>query len=523
MSLTKVSYSMITGAPVNIMDYGAVPGGDATTNTLAIQAAVDASKNVIIPEGTFAVNATIYIGHNLNLIGAGKDVSIIDASTCTGPVFTDQLNRYGPNFYDQGLRSGLLSRFKIIGNTASATNDLMYFRYGLHRTTIDEVWFYSAGRDCISIDPGGINGYGSYYNAITNCVFGDPADFSSGIDSTTVKGRGIVAVGSVNRMTLSNCAMWRLKSHGVHINGDTTTAAAMWSIRDSSIENCGYYNTADTYGIYIDQYATDINIVDNVFEYNGAFSSGLGAAIYCNAILGVFNATGNYFVQNPYGILISNCSGATINGNIFSPPTVTFDIRILTVWSGIVSIGANFSPNGTLDKYLSVDVPSQPKVNVDISTALLRGNTCAAGGFVPQLWASNGTSDVQISATTTGQYYKVGNKLNITFKFTITNKNGATGTIYLTGASGLAGRIPGNGVAEYNFINSPGIVPAFPPVYLYGVTLSAGATWVGVKPNQTGGSISALTEIGTTILPASLLATAIVVGSQLEGEFTVTV
>ena len=55
MSLTKVSYSMITGAPANVLDYGAV--GDGTTNdTAAIQAALDANACVTFPPGTYLVS-----------------------------------------------------------------------------------------------------------------------------------------------------------------------------------------------------------------------------------------------------------------------------------------------------------------------------------------------------------------------------------------------------------------------------------------------------------------------------------
>lgn len=54
MSLTKVTYSMIDGAVVNVLDYGAVPDG-VTDSTAAIQTALNVGGAIYFPAGTYLV------------------------------------------------------------------------------------------------------------------------------------------------------------------------------------------------------------------------------------------------------------------------------------------------------------------------------------------------------------------------------------------------------------------------------------------------------------------------------------
>lgn len=76
MSLTKATYSMIQGAVVNVLDFGADPTGVADS-TAAIQAAVDSivQGTVYFPNGTFRITNTINIDadtkYALNLQGNG--------------------------------------------------------------------------------------------------------------------------------------------------------------------------------------------------------------------------------------------------------------------------------------------------------------------------------------------------------------------------------------------------------------------------------------------------------------------
>lgn len=73
MSLTKVSYSMIRSAPVNVLDYGAVGNGTAD-DTIPLQNAVNASSGntLILPKGyIFRHTADIVLISDLTIDGEG--------------------------------------------------------------------------------------------------------------------------------------------------------------------------------------------------------------------------------------------------------------------------------------------------------------------------------------------------------------------------------------------------------------------------------------------------------------------
>ena len=78
MSLTKVSYSMISGAFVNVLDYGADPTGVASS-VAAFQAAVaycQANNNTLyLPAGTYLIDSPVNLEasplYNFSMVGAG--------------------------------------------------------------------------------------------------------------------------------------------------------------------------------------------------------------------------------------------------------------------------------------------------------------------------------------------------------------------------------------------------------------------------------------------------------------------
>lgn len=84
MSLTKVTYTMIEGAPINVLDYGAV-GDGVTDDTAAIQAAVNAGKNVVLPPASsnYLVTGSIALQNGQNIFVQN---SVTNSSA--SPVFT---------------------------------------------------------------------------------------------------------------------------------------------------------------------------------------------------------------------------------------------------------------------------------------------------------------------------------------------------------------------------------------------------------------------------------------------------
>lgn len=93
MALTKVSYSMIDGAPFNVYDYGAVGDGIADDSD-AIQEAIDAAAVAVagstgavvyFPTGTYLINKTINLPNRVGLQGAnGRGTTIKADAPFTG-------------------------------------------------------------------------------------------------------------------------------------------------------------------------------------------------------------------------------------------------------------------------------------------------------------------------------------------------------------------------------------------------------------------------------------------------------
>jgi hypothetical protein len=107
MSLTKATYSMIEGAPVNVLDYGAVGDGvanDTAALNAALAFAVANNRCLYLPAGTYLATANIIVPTPSNvqrgftIMGEGKHsgsiIKFSGAAVTTGLTFTSGVGVY---------------------------------------------------------------------------------------------------------------------------------------------------------------------------------------------------------------------------------------------------------------------------------------------------------------------------------------------------------------------------------------------------------------------------------------------
>jgi hypothetical protein len=182
MALTKVTYSMIDGAVVNVLDYGAI-GNGVVDDTAAIQAAVNTGLPVYLPAGQYKVTATITNTSNLILFGdgsisvAGNDPQTNKSGACinwtganAGPIFdidpdvATSLRMNNIKIYVDKAFTGKMINVQgslVTGEDARAIMEVDGL--GLYRTPLD----YSA-----TFAPGNSTSIGIYFD-LTSSVAGE--------------------------------------------------------------------------------------------------------------------------------------------------------------------------------------------------------------------------------------------------------------------------------------------------------------------------------------------------------------
>jgi hypothetical protein len=146
MALTKVSYSMIKGAAINVMDYGAT--GDGTTNdTAAIQAAMDAAvtqnKTLYFPSGVYYTTTAI------NISNAGIQSAYIIRGEGAGDAYGDYatgasiIKTNGNDAFTITATYGIfgltMTGLKMVGNPSLKTGYLLNMTMG-STSSMNNLW-----------------------------------------------------------------------------------------------------------------------------------------------------------------------------------------------------------------------------------------------------------------------------------------------------------------------------------------------------------------------------------------------
>lgn len=266
MALTKVTNSMVSGAPLNILDYGAVPNSEAaaSANVVAIQAAIDAANamgfgkvsGVYIPAGTFVIDGDITVKSYVALFGDG-DQSIIKlkASVAAGTYNMLKITADGAN-------SIVLRDFSLWGDNNNQPNNPTV--YGIRINPASSPAIYNRLQNLyvkeMSTSALYIDGAGMDNSFVSGCMFRDS------------KGTANIYIASADKLDFVQCRVRSGKlpgaGHGVLMDNtgnlrvtfkacrfDDNLGWGLWASNTSdqlTVEGCEFVSN-NAGGIYLDR------------------------------------------------------------------------------------------------------------------------------------------------------------------------------------------------------------------------------------------------------------------------------
>jgi hypothetical protein len=293
MSLTKVSYSMVTGAPANVLDFGADLTGVADS-TAAINAALVASDIVYMPPGIYRTTSSISVGANKQLYGASSGTII--RSTLASGVAAIVVGNPANN----ALSYGCVVRDLIISPQVGSTIGVMM--YSLVGASVKNIQIQPY--DVITNTTGFVldGGYSAFFNLFENLLCNH---CHIGFKLTTT------GVSYPTCQTFIN-----FSSLGDLVYGDTTSIGLLFE--NVATASCG--TDSVIVGGNVEQCGTGVSIVDiNSLTFNGLrFEQNTVDVLFgtfthfCNFISckHIENVSGIYY-QNGYGKnSFISCNGA---------------------------------------------------------------------------------------------------------------------------------------------------------------------------------------------------------------------
>ena len=243
MSLTKVSYSMVTGAPANVLDFGADPTGVADS-TAAINDALAASDIVYMPPGDYKTTASINVGAGQQLYGASSETKI--QSNLSSGVAAIVIGNPANNVLSYGCALRNLTISPQVDNTIGVQ---MYSLVGAHLLNI-QIQPYGLVTNTTGFVLNG--GASAFFNLFENLLCNH---CHIGFKFTTTGASYPTAQTFIN-----------FSSFGDLVYGDTTSIGFLFEV--VSTNSCGIDSVI--VGGNVEQCGTGVSIVDfNSLTFNG--------------------------------------------------------------------------------------------------------------------------------------------------------------------------------------------------------------------------------------------------------------
>jgi len=296
--------------PINAEAYGFKVGGgnsDATANTTALQAALDANYWVQLPEGTAYINKITHTRSN-RLSGAGQSATILYRA--------NSLNDYA--LYASAKNDMIYEDFTLnmnrANNTGSGSHGGIRLEGGCSRWRLSRVKVTGA-QGLFSGSPvgGGFTSVGGGSNGqFDNCWFDDCYDGYVLIAHTDARDVGSRFTANTRNGGLVASASDRFESHGVYAVGNSTTygGAGLQIIDSADCKTYGGTFNSNTLG-----HGLQHNGADRCEVHGGTFNSnGISGLDFFDSIDG--KVFGGYASSNTVrGIEIDSASnGCVVTG-----------------------------------------------------------------------------------------------------------------------------------------------------------------------------------------------------------------
>lgn len=436
MALTKVSYSMINGAVVNALDFGADATG-TNDSTAALQAALDhcgtTLQTLFLPAGTYKVDNTLTWPSSGGSCAAfqliGESASVISGSVSDATIIN--FNNADDNLFDLsgGNFIGAIKNISIYGVPVKNTNVALYstnlksavlenisisnFNYGIH-----------------------INAGDAYYSIIKNLHIKDCT-------------RGIFAYQCGFNGTTIDASRFDSNGYGIY----TTYSGFPLTVRGCWFES----NT--TAGISASN-PTLITIDACYFEENGSYDFYIAAEAFYKAVVNITNSTFESRASAGYSALINGAYYVNLVGNRFLAYDASENVRIINTYGGGMPYGiasgneftaaltTPMTATGTVNMLILDDKMASTITKADITAQKFKrsiaGGTCGIdivegdGNYV-RLASGGGTGDFTVRPN--GSI-----KMTVSVNGNISGTQGTTGMtngfFYIPSATGAPSGVP---------------------------------------------------------------------------------